>query len=107
MTGQTLGTRGLEALNRIPLSGFVNGIAVGPKARFCVVASGQEPRLGRWDRIPRAKNRFGIVRLRRSDDVQSSEEESRDVDIAEGESDSDSASKESDNDDQSGGEFDP
>jgi hypothetical protein len=41
---------------------------MGPKARFCVVAVGQEPRLGRWHRVPKAKNRFGIVRLRASED---------------------------------------
>ena len=67
MTGQTLATRGLEALDEIPLVGFVNGIAVGPDARFCVVAAGQEPRLGRWDRVPKAKNRFGIIRLHHDD----------------------------------------
>ena len=78
MTGQTLATRGVEALNEIPLAGFVNGIVVGPEARFCVVAAGQEPRLGRWERVPRAKNRFGIVRLRTGDDVLKQDEDSPD-----------------------------
>ena len=68
MAGQTLATRSLGPLSNIPLAGFINGIAVGPKARFCVVVAGQEPRLGRWDRFSGAKNRFGIVRLRHGND---------------------------------------
>jgi hypothetical protein len=75
MMGQTLDSRGLEPLNQIPLLGFVNGIAIGPKARFCVVAVGQEPRLGRWNRIAKAKNRFGIVRLRSDEDTADSDDE--------------------------------
>jgi hypothetical protein len=63
-TGQTLAERGVEALANIPVFGYINDIAIGPKARFCVVAVGQEPKLGRWNRIPKAKNRFGIIRLR-------------------------------------------
>lgn len=61
--GQTLQDRGIEPIDAIPLKGHVNGIAVGPKAQFCVIAVGQEPRLGRWSRISGAKNRLGIVRL--------------------------------------------
>jgi hypothetical protein len=68
MTGSTLDSRGLEEINKIPLMGYINGIAIGPRARFCVVASGQEPRLGRWNRVAKAKNRFGIVRLRSQED---------------------------------------
>merc|ERR1712232_632340 len=64
LMGQTLDSRSVEPLDEIPLTGFVNGIAIGPKARFCVVAVGQEPKLGRWTRVSGAKNRFGIVRLR-------------------------------------------
>lgn len=68
MTGLTLEERKLEPLSEIPLMGHVNGIVVGPKARFCVVSVGQEPRLGRWNRVAKAKNRFGIVMLRNDDD---------------------------------------
>jgi hypothetical protein len=75
MTGQTLDSRGLEPLNQIPLLGFVNGVAIGPKARFCVVATGQEPRLGRWHRIAKAKNRFGIIRLRSDEESGGSDDE--------------------------------
>jgi ribosomal RNA-processing protein 9 len=75
MMGQTLDSRSMEPLDKIPLCGYVNGIAVGPKARFCVVAIGQEPRLGRWNRITGAKNRFGIVRLRSREDVAGDEDD--------------------------------
>ncbi|KAG7344637.1 WD-40 repeat-containing protein [Nitzschia inconspicua] len=68
MMGQTLDSRSIEPMETIPLSGYVNGIAVGPKARFCVVAVGQEPKMGRFDRVAGAKNRFGIVRLRPDDE---------------------------------------
>ena len=36
---------------------------MGPGGKFCVAAVGQEHRLGRWDRVPRAKNRFAIIQL--------------------------------------------
>jgi len=75
LTGSTMEERGIESLSRVPLHGFINDIAVGPKARFCVVAVGQEPRLGRWDRVPRAKNRFGIVQLRCEETESDSEED--------------------------------
>lgn len=78
-TGPTLDTRSLEPVSKIPLAGYVNGICVGPKARFCVVAVGQEPRLGRWNRISKAKNRFGIVTLR-SDNGMDDEANDEDVD---------------------------
>lgn len=75
MMGQTLDSRGMEPLDTMPLHGYVNGISVGPKARFCVVAVGQEPRLGRWNRIPGAKNRFGIVRLRSEEEINADEDD--------------------------------
>lgn len=68
----------MEELNRIPLSGYVNGIAVGPKARFCVAACGQEPKLGRWNRVPKAKNRLAIVKMRWDNGKDRSEEEEGD-----------------------------
>ena len=80
LTGQKLDNRGMEPLSKIPIHGFVNGIAMGPKARYCVVAVGQEPRLGRWNRVARAKNRFGIVRLRSVEDSISSQEEEEEED---------------------------
>ena len=62
-TGQTLADRGLEPLAQIPMHGYINDIAIGPKAKFCAVAVGQEPRLGRWNVIGKAKNRVAIVKL--------------------------------------------
>ena len=75
LTGSTKEERGIEALSRVPLHGFINDIAIGPKARFCVAAVGQEPRLGRWDRVSKAKNRFGIIQLR-CDESESDEDDS-------------------------------
>lgn len=70
--------RGLESIGRIPLHGFINDVAIGPKARFCVAAIGQEPRLGRWDRVPKAKNRFAIIRLRTAEDCNDDDDEEKD-----------------------------
>jgi hypothetical protein len=53
----------LEPIGAVPLHGYINDIAIGPKAKFCVVALGQEPRLGRWNRVAKAKNRLAIVKL--------------------------------------------
>jgi ribosomal RNA-processing protein 9 len=67
--GQTRDTRGMQPLEEtIPLHGHVNSIAIGPKARFCVVAVGQEPKMGRWNRVAGAKNRFGIIHMRSKED---------------------------------------
>lgn len=57
------GKSGIKPLDVIPIHGFINGIAMGPGGKFCVAAIGQEPRMGRWDRVPRAKNRFAIIHL--------------------------------------------
>ncbi len=61
-------------MGKIPVFGYINDIAIGPKARFCVAAIGQEPRLGRWDRIARSKNRFAIIKLRENDTEENEEE---------------------------------
>lgn len=74
-TGQTLTERGLERIGEMPMRGCINSIAVGPKATFCVLAVGQEHRLGRWSRVAGAKNRLVIVKLR-SDSLQSDDEAS-------------------------------
>jgi ribosomal RNA-processing protein 9 len=67
MMGQTIDERGIAPIGQIPVHGYVNDVAIGPKARFCVVAVGQEPCLGRWNRVAKAKNRFGIIQLRSDD----------------------------------------
>mmetsp|Transcript_9794 Transcript_9794/g.23084 ORF Transcript_9794/g.23084 Transcript_9794/m.23084 type:complete len:231 (+) Transcript_9794:2-694(+) len=80
MMGDTLKSRSLEPLDKIPLDGFVNGVAIGPKARFCVAAVGQEPKLGRWDRISGAKNRIAILRLRSKEDINDEKDEEENFD---------------------------
>lgn len=100
MTGSTLDTRSLEPLSEIPLVGYVNSIAVGPKARFCVVAVGQEPRLGRWNRIAKAKNRFGIISLRNDDDGDDESDAVEETPVAHSDSEEDAASA-ADSDDSS------
>ena len=67
-TGDRASDRKLDAIGKIPLPGYINDVAIGPKARFCIAAVGQEPKLGRWDRIPRSKNRFAIISLRHEDE---------------------------------------
>ena len=62
--GTTEADAGIKPLDSVPIHGHINSIAVGPEGKFCVAAVGQEPRLGRWDRVPRAKNRFAIIRLK-------------------------------------------
>ena len=47
----------------IPLDGYLNSIALGPRGRFAVVAKGQEHRLGRWNPVQGATNRLAIVKL--------------------------------------------
>jgi ribosomal RNA-processing protein 9 len=77
--GETLKDRSIEALDQIPLNGYVNDVAVGPNARFCIAAVGQEPKLGRWNRISGAKNRIVIVKLRSKDDIADEETAKEDV----------------------------
>lgn len=72
-TGSTVAERGVDPIGKIPVHGYINDIAIGPKARFCVAAVGQEPRLGRWDRIPAARNRFAIIPLRSNIDDDNNE----------------------------------
>ena len=55
--------RSLEPLCQIPVHGFVNGLAIHADATYAVAAVGQEHRSGRWERIPRAKNRLAILKL--------------------------------------------
>lgn len=51
--------RTLKPLFDIPLTGYVNSLAIAKSGRFLVAGVGQEPRLGRWGRIPAARN--GVV----------------------------------------------
>ncbi|KAF9588961.1 hypothetical protein IFM89_017640 [Coptis chinensis] len=46
----------VQPLYDLPLAGFVNSLAFAKSGRFLVAGVGQEPRLGRWGRIPASKN---------------------------------------------------
>lgn len=76
-TGARLQERLLEPAFEVPLEGYVNAVAFGAKAKFCVAAVGQEHRNGRWARIPGAKNRLAIIDLRNpnlSDDAENDDD---------------------------------
>ena len=47
----------------VPVTGFVNGLAVAPSGKFVACAVGQEHRLGRWFRVKDARNSLVIVPL--------------------------------------------
>lgn len=49
-------TRAIAPLFDVPLVGYVNSLAIAKSGRFLIAGVGQEPRLGRWDRISTAKN---------------------------------------------------
>lgn len=53
----------LDTVGAIPIHGFINAIAISTRAKFCIVAAGQEHRCGRWERVPRAKNRIAMIPL--------------------------------------------
>lgn len=56
-------TRSVKQVASVPMVGFVNGLAVATSGRFLVAAVGQEHRLGRWFRIPEARNSLCVVPL--------------------------------------------
>eukprot|EP00249_Psilotum_nudum_P017521 c26370_g1_i1 orf=79-1659(+) len=51
--------RSLRALYDLPVKGFVNSLAFARSGRFLLSGVGQEPRLGRWGRIPNTRN--GVI----------------------------------------------
>ncbi len=57
------GFRGLDEIGSVELEGFVNGLAFSEDGHKLVAAVGQEHRLGRWKRIPEAKNGIAIISL--------------------------------------------
>ncbi|KAL5731668.1 hypothetical protein ACHQM5_004375 [Ranunculus cassubicifolius] len=48
--------RQIEPLFGLPLGGYVNSLAFAKSGKFLVAGVGQEPRLGRWDRIASTRN---------------------------------------------------
>ncbi|XP_027085767.2 U3 snoRNP-associated protein-like EMB2271 [Coffea arabica] len=59
-------SHGISPLFQLPLVGFVNSLAFAKSGRFLVAGVGQEPRLGRWDRIPVARNGVAVHSLKLS-----------------------------------------
>ena len=54
--------RQLTQLCAAPVTGFVNGLAISQTGKFVCAAVGQEHRLGRWFRLPKARNGLAIIR---------------------------------------------
>ncbi|GMH27706.1 hypothetical protein Nepgr_029549 [Nepenthes gracilis] len=48
--------RGMQSLFHLPVTGFANSLAFAKSGQFLIAGIGQEPRLGRWGRIPIARN---------------------------------------------------
>jgi ribosomal RNA-processing protein 9 len=83
----------------VPVTGWVNGLAIGRRARFAVAAVGQEHRLGRWDRVQEARCGVHVLDLSKvagsagvrgdrvasadADDDEDDEEDNSDNDAAE------------------------
>ena len=53
--------RTLTPLCTAPVGGFVNGLAIAPSGKFIAAAVGQEHRLGRWFRLPEARNSLCLI----------------------------------------------
>lgn len=58
------GEKDIKPIYDIPLVGFVNSLAFAKSGQFLVAGVGQEPRLGRWGRLPTAKNGVAIQPLK-------------------------------------------
>ncbi|KAL2609211.1 hypothetical protein R1flu_027784 [Riccia fluitans] len=48
--------RSIKPICSLPVKGFVNSLAFANSGRFLLAGVGQEPRLGRWGRIPGVRN---------------------------------------------------
>ncbi|XP_010256456.1 PREDICTED: U3 snoRNP-associated protein-like EMB2271 [Nelumbo nucifera] len=60
-------TKSIRPLYDLPLVGFVNSLAFSKSGRFLLAGVGQEPRLGRWGRIPAARNGVAVQSLKLSE----------------------------------------
>ncbi|XP_010923673.1 U3 snoRNP-associated protein-like EMB2271 [Elaeis guineensis] len=56
--------KGIRPLFSYPLVGFINSLAFAKSGRFLLAGVGQEPRLGRWGRVPAARNGVAIHSIR-------------------------------------------
>ena len=68
--------------------GFVNGLAFEQQGRFIAAAVGQEHRLGRWQRIPAARNRVYLYDLEHVKQEEEEEDSSAESDEADEEASS-------------------
>ncbi|KAJ4702989.1 Guanine nucleotide-binding protein, beta subunit [Melia azedarach] len=59
-------TKDIRPLYDLPLVGFVNSLAFANSGRFLIAGVGQEPRLGRWGRLPAARNGVSVHPLKLS-----------------------------------------
>ena len=53
----------LRQVASFELGGFVNGISIARSGRFVVAVTGQEHRLGRWERALAARNSAYVIPL--------------------------------------------
>ena len=88
----------IKAIGQISILGYINDIVISKNATFCVLALGQEPKLGRWNRVPKAKNRCVYIPLLLQQQQKHHEEENTTTSNNNSEDDEDSNSdEESDN----------
>ncbi|KAG9147598.1 hypothetical protein Leryth_007392 [Lithospermum erythrorhizon] len=59
-------SKGINPLFELPLVGFVNSLVFAKSGKFLIAGVGQEPRLGRWGKIPKARNGISIHTLKLS-----------------------------------------
>lgn len=57
----------MEEVFRVPIKGFINDISIGSNGGFCMLAIGQEHKMGRWKRIKGARNRIAKVTFHREE----------------------------------------
>ena len=55
--------------------GFVNSLYFSPDGLRLAAGIGQEHRLGRWWRIPEARNSLAVIRLKRKEDTENNGEQ--------------------------------
>lgn len=53
----------IETVTTAKAPGFVNGLAIAPSGSFALAALGTEPRMGRWERQPDARNVLAVIPL--------------------------------------------
>ncbi|XP_010905427.2 U3 snoRNP-associated protein-like YAOH [Elaeis guineensis] len=57
-------SKGIRPLFTYPVVGFINSLAFAKSGRFLLAGVGQEPRLGRWEHVPAARNGVAMHSIR-------------------------------------------